>query len=307
MFRKVIVFLDLLLILSFSPRPLLSMWNSGFSVINIVRFTVGITVGVFMMFMTFMVGVAPIHSDMMFYCCSFPGDNLLIVFGCIMAVVIYGICEIIVLLLCSMWCGMVINSLWSASCSNLLLLLAVGYAPFALNLSDVLLLGLGICYTLQECILQLAKLVRHLLEQSWKLLESELLVCAGIQDSTCKGKPHYYIDTTQRHYPRERGRSFRVFTGHPSRGLLASLLLPDDHDDNRIEVGGDTPDVEELPGNHCICSYIMRLQPQDAFYSFVVYFCERREDEAFYEVCSTFDIPENIREKIATNNSSVVI
>ena len=100
---------------------------------------------------------------------------------------------------------------------------------------------------------------------------------------------------------------FRFFTGHPSRGLLASLLLPDDYDDNRIEVGGDTPDVEELPGNHCICSYIMRLQPQDAFYSFVVYFCERREDEAFYEVCSAFDIPENIREKIATNNSSMVI
>ena len=155
MFRKVIVFLDLLLILSFSPKPLLSMWNSGFSIINIVRFTFGIIVGVFMMFMTFIVGVASIHSDMMFYCCLFPGDNLLVVFGCIMAVVIYGIIEIIVLLLCSMFCGMVTNSLWLASCSDILLLLAVGYAPFALNLSDVLLLGLGICYTLQECVVQL--------------------------------------------------------------------------------------------------------------------------------------------------------
>ena len=174
MFRKVIVLLDLLLVQSFSPKPLLSMWNSGFSIINTVRFTFGIIVGVFMMFMTFMVGVAPLHSDMMFYCCLFPGDNLLVIFGCVMAVVIYGISEIIVLFLCSMLCGMVTNSLWSASCSNILLLLAVGYAPFALNLSDVLLLGLGICYTLQECILQLAKLVRHLLEQSWKLLESEV-------------------------------------------------------------------------------------------------------------------------------------
>ena len=141
--------------------------------------------------------------------------------------------------------------------------------------------------------------------QLWKFLESELLVCTGIQGST--EKPHYVIDTTQKHYPRKRIQSFRIFTGHLSQGLLAGLFLSDDHDDNCIEEGGDIPDVEELPGNHCICSYVMRLQPQDALYSFVVYFCECREDDAFYEVCSAFDIPENIRKKIATNNSSMII
>ena len=138
----------------------------------------------------------------------------------------------------------------------------------------------------------------------------ELLEYTGIEDClyTCETKPDYRIDTTQKHYPRERQRLFLIFTGLPSKGLLASLFLSDDHHGNEpVEEGAGIPDVEELPGNHCICSYIMRLQPQDAFYSFIVYFCECREDEAFYEVCSAFDIPENIREKIATNNSSMVI
>ena len=139
----------------------------------------------------------------------------------------------------------------------------------------------------------------------------ELLEYTGIQDClyACETeKPDYRIDTTQKHYPRKRQRLFLYFTGLPSKGLLASLFLSDDHHGNEpVEEGAGIPDVEELPGNHCICSYIMRLQPQDEIYSFVVYFCECREDEAFYEVCSAFDIPENIRVKIATNNSSMVI
>ena len=38
-----------------------------------------------------------------------------------------------------------------------------------------------------------------------------------------------------------------------------------------------------------------------------MYFCDCRKDDAFYELCSAFDIPENIRVKIATNNSSMII
>ena len=106
-----------------------------------------------------------------------------------------------------------------------------------------------------------------------KLIESKLLVYTGVWDSTCKGTPQYSVDTTQRHYPRRRIRWFSFKHGYQSKGLLASLFLSDNQDDdNGIEEGGDIPDVEELPGNHCICSYIMRLQPQDEIYSFVVYF-----------------------------------
>ena len=282
MLRKVILLLDSYLIVVLSPEPLLSIWKSGFRVMNIVRFTLGIIVFVATMFVMFILYIAPLHSDMMLYCSLLnPGDDVLVVCGYIMVVIIYGISEIIVLLLCCLFCCQITNFVWSARCGHIFILLSI-------------------CTVLVQLVHFLPKLL-------CKLLEAKLLVYAGIQDSICKGKPHYYIDTTQRHYPRERGRFLRFFSGHLSRGLLASLLLPDDHDDNGIEVGGDLPDVEEIPGNHCICTYVMRLQPQDAFYSFVVYFCERREDEAFYEVCSAFDIPENIREKIATNNSSMVI
>ena len=141
------------------------------------------------------------------------------------------------------------------------------------------------------------------------VLYHELLEYIGIQDyDICEEKPDYKIDTTQKHYPRERQRLFLYFTGLPSKGLLASLFLSDDHcSNNPVEEGGHIPDVEELPGNHCICSYVMRLQPQDEFYSFVVYFCECRKDDAFCEVCSAFDVPESIRVKIATNSSSMII
>ena len=76
---------------------------------------------------------------------------------------------------------------------------------------------------------------------------------------------------------------------------------------NHTDEDIDVPDVEEVPGNHCICSFVMKLHPPDPIHSFVVYFCDRREDDAFYELCSAFDIPENVRVKIAENNSSMII
>ena len=293
MFQKVILFLDSLLVVSFSPKPLLSIWNSNLTITSIVKFTLGIIVGVCMLFMMFTSCIAPLYTDMINLVMILnyrliPGDDLLVVCRCITAVVIHGILEMIVLLLYSISCGLIINLVWlQARCSDIFLL------PFHL---------LHIWYVL------LVKGVPLLLMQLGKFLGSKLLVYTGVlQGSMCNGKPDYVIDTTQKHYPRKRIRSFQTFSGHPSQGLLAGLFLPDDYDDNCTEEGGDIPDVEELPGNHCICSYLMRLQPQDEFYSFVVYFCECREDDAFYEVCSAFDIPENIREKIATNNSSIII
>ena len=50
-------------------------------------------------------------------------------------------------------------------------------------------------YPLSICTV-LVKLVQFLPKLLCKFLEVKLLVCAGIQDSMCKGKPHYYIVTT---------------------------------------------------------------------------------------------------------------
>ena len=75
------------------------------------------------------------------------------------------------------------------------------------------------------------------------------------------------------------------------------------HTDHAI----DLPDVEEVPGSHCICSFVMKLHPPDPIHSFVVYFCDCREDDAFYEMCSAFELSENVRVKIAANNSSMII
>ena len=115
-------------------------------------------------------------------------------------------------------------------------------------------------------------------------------------------KPSYHVDTTQKHYPRIR---------LPCCGVVLSgkKLFPqlDEWLHNHTDYNIDLPDVEEVPGNHCICSFVMKLHPPDPIHSFVVYICDCREDDAFYELCSAFDIPENIHVKIATNNSSMVI
>ena len=119
-------------------------------------------------------------------------------------------------------------------------------------------------------------------------------------DKDCK--PQYRVDTTQKHYPRIR---------FPSHGFIytGKKLLPQfdkwlhNHTDHAI----DLPDVEEVPGSHCICSFVMKLHPPDPIHSFVVYFCDCREDDAFYEMCSAFELSENVRVKIAANNSSMII
>jgi len=111
---------------------------------------------------------------------------------------------------------------------------------------------------------------------------------------------NYCIDTTQKHYPRKRVRSYAYYTGK----TLFPSLFPNQ---NRVEENKDAPDIEEVPGNHCICSFTMRLHPQNPIHSFMVYFCDSREDDAFYELCSAFDVPKNIRAKIAINNSSMII
>ena len=107
MLRKVILLLDFYLIVVFSPEPLLSIWKSGFRIMNIVRsgFTLGIIVFVATMFVMFILYSAPLYSDMMLYCSLLhPGDDVLVVCGYIMVIIIYGISEIIVLLLCCLFC-----------------------------------------------------------------------------------------------------------------------------------------------------------------------------------------------------------
>ena len=129
----------------------------------------------------------------------------------------------------------------------------------------------------------------------WTEIPQEvLLTYAGIENNNHQTaeKPVYRIDTTQRHYPRKRHPQYIYFTSKPLY---------------KVEIDKDVPDVEEVPGNHCICSFVMKLQPPDPIHSFVVYFCECREDDAFYELCSAFDVPESIRVKIATNSSSMII
>ena len=132
----------------------------------------------------------------------------------------------------------------------------------------------------------------------WTELPQDLLLTyTGIEKPhQVADKPLYRIDTTQRHYPRKRDPRYTYFSSKP---LFSK--------ENKIETDKDVPDVEEVPGNHCICSFVMKLQPPDPIHSFVVYFYECREDDAFYELCSAFDVPENIRVKIATNSSSMII
>ena len=124
-------------------------------------------------------------------------------------------------------------------------------------------------------------------------------------DKDCQppfGRPRYHVDTTQKHYPRIRLPNHgHTFSGKKLFPQVDKWLY--DHTDEDVDV----PDVEEVPGNHCICSFIMKLHPSDPIHSFVVYFCDRREDDAFYELCSAFDIPENVRVKIAISNSSMII
>ena len=147
------------------------------------------------------------------------------------------------------------------------------------------------------------KMPQQLLGLLQESLFSLLLRCILLQVDKDR-KPLYCIDATQKHYPRKRYPNPGVqivFTSKNHFPRLKSWL--DHHKD--VDIG--IPDVEEEPGNHCICSFVMKLHPPDPIHSFIVYFCKCREDDAFYELCSAFDVPENVRVLIATNNSSITI
>ena len=45
--------------------------------------------------------------------------------------------------------------------------------------------------------------------------------------------------------------------------------------------------------------------PDSPIHLFVVYLCEHREDDAFYDLCRAFDIPDDVRVKIEANHSSL--
>lgn len=71
--------------------------------------------------------------------------------------------------------------------------------------------------------------------------------------------------------------------------------------------------TDDLSGTRCTSSIIScrfvtdHFYPQSAVNRFVKYLCQCRGRNAFYELCSAFDIPENVRIKITTNNSSTII
>ena len=137
----------------------------------------------------------------------------------------------------------------------------------------------------------------NLIQEICEKLVSRYIMLRNDQDH----KPIYHIDTMQKHYPRKRVPFRLVFCSRNRFPRLTNWL--DDYKDIDIDI----PDAEEEPGNHCICSFVMKLHPPDPIHSFMVYFCECREDNAFYELCSVFDVPENVRVLIATNNSSMTI
>ena len=98
---------------------------------------------------------------------------------CIMAVVVFGMSEIIVLLLCIMYCGIVTKVVW--------------IVVTIMSRREMFLF-------FDTCTLMVKVILKYLC----KLIESKLLVYTGIWDLTCKGAPRYSIDTTQRHYLRRR-------------------------------------------------------------------------------------------------------
>ena len=73
---------------------------------NIVKLVLGIILGVSMTYTMFIPYVVPLHSHMKFYCLRTEDDLMVIhTCRCIMAVVVFGMSEIIVLLLCIMHFG----------------------------------------------------------------------------------------------------------------------------------------------------------------------------------------------------------
>ena len=47
------------------------------------------------------------------------------------------------------------------------------------------------------------------------------------------------------------------------------------------------------------------LHPNSDIHLFVMSLCKHREDDAFYDLCRAFDIPDGVRVKIETSNASL--
>ena len=65
--------------------------------------------------------------------------------------------------------------------------------------------------------------------------------------------------------------------------------------------------MSSFSSNDCVaCSFSTDdLHPDSPIHMFIMYFCGHREDEAFYDLCGAFDIPDDIRVKIEANHSSL--
>ena len=60
---------------------------------------------------------------------------------------------------------------------------------------------------------------------------------------------------------------------------------------------------------HCVaCSFSTDdLHPDSPIHMFVMYFCAHRGDDAFYDLCGAFDIPDDVRVKIEESNAYVLM
>ena len=119
-----------------------------------------------------------------------------------------------------------------------------------------------------------------------------------IYDEICR-----YVDQLQDYLHLHSRDMFIIFVMY----IVAWAIRPRYVPCGRTSAGNLTPTSGDgTPGGQCVsCSYITNhLHPHSKIHSFIVYFCESRED-AFFELCSAFDIPKNVCVNIENRNSSL--
>ena len=100
------------------------------------------------------------------------------------------------------------------------------------------------------------------------------------------------------------GRRETYFTLGTLSPILANMIL---YTEPREDILQTLPDKHYIPCNLSRCSFRTHEHPDSPIHMFVVYFCGHREDDAFYDLCGAFDIPDDVRVKMKTNNSSLKI
>ena len=112
-------------------------------------------------------------------------------------------------------------------------------------------------------------------------------------------------------YPVELSDEFDAFSWQTGQPILINPranwqdLQEDEYAElERQPCSGVTVKLSSIQEFECLpCSFVTNdLHPNAEIHLFIVHFCERRGDEAFYKLCDTFDIPDDVRVKIHTSN-----